>query len=348
MKDKRLKIFGCCIVVIIPLYLSAQTPSNDASWNSTPMFEEQFNSYNDMLVDWSPDYGWGNTNNGLEVNLTQNLSVSSGTLKIKSDDNAGYYDKWWWSSNTQKTIVSTHFDYTSGVIKTRKSYDYGFYEIRCELPKGRGLWPAFWMLSSGNCWYNEIDVVEPGGLNSTYADEYGANYHWKDFSTCQRYPRGRLIDNLPDLSQSMNTYAVEWSPGLMIWYFNGEIVEWVKDDIYTPTHSMPILVNVAIDPYYKPNSSTSFPQYMTVDWVKVHDLKIDCSKSEHIRNSTDISNYSSAVKKSVRIGGSGYSPTISTNNNLTIRATDFVTIDKGATINPGSSGHFTIIVSDCP
>ncbi len=38
-----------------------------------------------------------------------------------------------------------YFDYTSGMIYSNYKFDYGMFEIKCKIPKGKGFWPAFWM-----------------------------------------------------------------------------------------------------------------------------------------------------------------------------------------------------------
>jgi beta-glucanase (GH16 family) len=43
-------------------------------------------------------------------------------------------------------------DYSSGRIrsKRRTSWTYGRFEVRVQLPQGRGLWPAAWLLPEDN------------------------------------------------------------------------------------------------------------------------------------------------------------------------------------------------------
>jgi hypothetical protein len=53
------------------------------------------------------------------------------------------------------------YDYTSSMIVTTKPFFHGKYEARCKLPKGNGLWPAFWLFGfQGNKRYNEIDIFD--------------------------------------------------------------------------------------------------------------------------------------------------------------------------------------------
>ena len=58
--------------------------------------------------------------------------------------------------------------YTSGLLTTKASFSqmYGLFEIRAKMPKGKGLWPAFWLLPVNRAWPPEIDVLEVLGDNT--------------------------------------------------------------------------------------------------------------------------------------------------------------------------------------
>jgi hypothetical protein len=68
-------------------------------------------------------------------------------------------------------------DYTSHRMNTggKFTFQYGRVEARIKVPKGNGLWPAFWMMGAdfltGRPWpYNgEIDIMEVLGRNTTEA-----------------------------------------------------------------------------------------------------------------------------------------------------------------------------------
>lgn len=50
-------------------------------------------------------------------------------------------------------------EFSSQMIRSRGLARYGFYECRCKLPAGAGVWPAFWLLTDTS-WCGEIDIFE--------------------------------------------------------------------------------------------------------------------------------------------------------------------------------------------
>ena len=66
--------------------------------------------------------------------------------------------------------------YASGLLTTFRSFSftYGYIEMRARVPKGKGLWPAFWLLPVDNTWPPEIDVMEVLGGDT---NEFHATVH---------------------------------------------------------------------------------------------------------------------------------------------------------------------------
>jgi beta-glucanase (GH16 family) len=55
--------------------------------------------------------------------------------------------------------------YESGMIRSKMTFKYGYYEARLKMPPGRGMWPAFWLNADSTPegkvgWPPEIDVFE--------------------------------------------------------------------------------------------------------------------------------------------------------------------------------------------
>jgi serralysin len=75
------------------------------------------------------------------------------------------------ASPTGAVANPCYMPYDSGMITTQGifSCEYCYYEARLKLPKGAGLWPAFWLLSEANDgdYVGEVDVAEnPQGPNT--------------------------------------------------------------------------------------------------------------------------------------------------------------------------------------
>ncbi len=125
--------------------------------------------------------------------------------------------------------------YTCG-IDTRGLFEptHGYFECRCILPKGVGLWSAFWMISNSMAFNNdpgeviggadgaEVDAFEsafyenktPRRVSSNiHVDGYG-EYH-RSANVCQPY----LLFNDP--YENFNTYGLEWNEKEYIFYVNG-------------------------------------------------------------------------------------------------------------------------------
>jgi beta-glucanase (GH16 family) len=162
--------------------------------------------------------------------------------------------------------------YTSGRIKTQGLFEvqYGKIEARIQLPRGQGIWPAFWMLGKG-VWpqSGEIDVMENIGKepNIVHGTVHGPGYSG-----------AKGITSAHELSgDKFHVYGVEWS---------ADSIDFLVDDkpYARVTHrSLPagavwvfdkpffLLLNVAVGGDWpgRPDSTTRFPQSMLVDWVRV-------------------------------------------------------------------------------
>ncbi|MBK8949050.1 MAG: glycoside hydrolase family 16 protein [Flavobacteriales bacterium] len=94
-------------------------------------------------------------------------------------------------------------------------FTYGRFEVRCRIPKGTGLWPAFWGFGGET----EIDVFEFCGEHPGLFK--GALHRWgrPKFST-----NGKK--RLPDLSADFHDYVVEWERDGISWFIDGELVQY--------------------------------------------------------------------------------------------------------------------------
>ena len=86
-------------------------------------------------------------------------------------------------------------DYTSASLTSRASWTYGRIEVRAKLPKGRGTWPAIWMLGTnirevGWPACGEIDIMEHVGFDP---GRIHANIHTKAYNHVQGTNKGNSL-----------------------------------------------------------------------------------------------------------------------------------------------------------
>lgn len=160
--------------------------------------------------------------------------------------------------------------YLSGVMTSYDAFKftYGYVETRAQLPYGRGLWPAFWLL---NAYYvddkPEIDIMEFIGDNQ---DTVYHTYHYYDNdgnlrSTDSEGTRGT------DWTNGWHTYAVEWLPGLLIFYVDG-IEQHRVIDSKVSQQEMYILANTALGGWWpgSPDETTKFPAEYKIDYIRAY------------------------------------------------------------------------------
>ncbi|MFN3202084.1 MAG: family 16 glycosylhydrolase [Bradymonadia bacterium] len=211
--------------------------------------------------------GWGN----------QQLEFNSDRTENVAHDGNG---------NLVFTAIQEDFmgnSHTSARIKTEGLFSqrYGRFEARIQLPRGQGLWPAFWMLGDDistvgwpEC--GEIDIMEFRGQNPL--ESTGA-IHGPGHSAGQAYGGLRRSDS--DLTEGFHVYAVEWSEDSIVWSVDDDVFlratpeslpkgsPWSFDDTFF------LILNVAVGGTYvgNPDDTTVFPQRMLVDYVRVYEAE---------------------------------------------------------------------------
>lgn len=223
-------------------------------WELT--FSDDFDGESLDLTKWSPKDPWGVVRNDeLQAYIMKAFSIADGILHIRAEKEPAFYD-------------GAKRDYRSGMMSTtgKFSQKYGRFEIRCRIPQGRGLWPAFWMLPEPPAWPPEIDVLEILGHEP---DRIYLTHHWANPSNPDGPSLSRSGDYKGvDFSQGFHTVAVEWESGEIRWYVDGILRFRSAESI--PDQPMFLLVNLAIGGGWAkaPTKDTVFPADFEVDYVK--------------------------------------------------------------------------------
>jgi uncharacterized protein (TIGR03437 family) len=171
--------------------------------------------------------------------------------------------------------------YTSARVKTQGKFEvqYGRIEARIRIPFGQGIWPAFWMLgndfnTAGWPESGEIDIMENIGreLYTVRGTLHGPGYSaGESIGASYSLPSGdRFADDF-------HVYAVEWSENSIAFFVDGAKYSEVSPDkipagtTWVYRHPFFLILNVAVGgnwPGY-PDATSTFPQNMLVDWVRI-------------------------------------------------------------------------------
>ena len=158
--------------------------------------------------------------------------------------------------------------YTSGAISMPASsqFTYGYVEARLQVPAGRGLWSAFWLLCRTVGVDEEADIMEIIGSKPS---EGNAVLHYEVGGV-----KGRTLQTYqqPDFSAGFHTFAVDWEPGEMTWYVDG--VRRFKTTRNIPERPMTVIANLSVGgPTVWPGAPdryTPFPAQYKIDYIRVY------------------------------------------------------------------------------
>lgn len=168
--------------------------------------------------------------------------------------------------------------FLSGIITSYDAFKfrYGLVEMRAKMPAGKGLWSAFWLL---NAYYHdaqpedpEIDIIEAIG-DQTTTGNYA--YHFQQDldgdSINEHRETVELRSTISDFSADFHVYAVDWSPGVIVWLIDDVEVARVEDENVS-SEQMYLLMNLAVGGNFPgdPDETTSYPARMEIDYVRVY------------------------------------------------------------------------------
>ena len=211
--------------------------------------------------------GWGNNELQIYTNNSENVEVQNGLLVITARQ-------------------TSSGGYTSARLKTQGLFErqYGRFEARIRLPQGQGLWPAFWLLGN-NCDQNpwpacgEIDIMENTGNFPTLV--FGS-VHGPGYSGAGSIGKDYDLEN-DRFDTGFHIFGVEWTPNQINYYVDDVLYQSITPETVdeetngTGTwvfNNQPfyIILNVAVGGNLpgNPDATTTFPQRMLVDYVRVY------------------------------------------------------------------------------
>jgi len=249
----------------------AAAPAWKLAWS------DEFNGPNGSAVDaskWVTETGgggWGNNELEYYTARRENAFQQDGNLVIKV-----LQEKYTGPDDATR-------NYTSARLKTlgKFSQTYGRFEARIKIPRGQGIWPAFWMLGNdidkpGWPTCGEIDIMENIGKEPALVH---GTIHGPGYSGEHGIGAPYALPTDQPFADDFHVYAVEWEPNAIRFYVDDHLyttrtpadlpkgAKWVYD------HPFFLLLNVAVGGYWpgNPDATSTFPQTMLVDYVRVYE-----------------------------------------------------------------------------
>jgi len=267
LKYKRIKSIALSSILVIIMGCSTDEKQTVTTMNNLVMQDEFDVDGAPNSAYWSYNIGtgsngWGNNELQYYTDRPQNVVVEDGMLKITARREA-----FMGSSYTSARIL------TKGKVEQK----FGRIEARIKLPLGRGIWPAFWMLGANSdtaIWpqCGEIDIMEYLGSNPITA--FGT-LHGPGYSGGESISKNYTLTN-SRFDTEFHIFGIEWGKDYVNFYIDDKLYnqitpkdvpgEWVFNEPFY------IILNVAVGGNLPgpPNTETTFPQTMLVDYIRIY------------------------------------------------------------------------------
>lgn len=241
-------------------------------WTLT--WSDEFDGPDGSAVDatkWKHDVGgtgWGNDELEYYTDGMQNAVVQGGNLVITATTQGA----------SQYSCSYGTCKYTSARLLTQGlfSQQYGRFEARAQMPTGKGLWPAIWALGDNIntvSWpaCGEIDFMETIGTD--IQTNHGSLHMPSSYGPSGTYK----LPNGASYADDFHVFAFEWEPGTIRFYVDDMLYETQTSkvpsgDTWEFEHPFFLLINVAVGGQWpgSPDATTTFPQTLKVDYVRVY------------------------------------------------------------------------------
>jgi beta-glucanase (GH16 family) len=273
-----MKRFGVLLILCTVLF-----PLNAADWQL--VWSDEFNEPGlPNAGRWAYEEGFVR-NNELQYYTRarlQNARAEGGFLILETRKEKYRNARFDPAASSQSPRYSQEFaDYTSASVTTRgiAEWQYGRVEVRARLPRGKGFWPAIWMLGVDRekvgwpaC--GEIDIMENVGFDP---DTIHANIHTARYNHTKNTQKGASI-KVDRPYESFHVYAVEWDRDRVEFFVDGKSYfsfsnERSGREAWPFDQPMYLILNVAFGGSWGGQEGiddSTMPQSMAIDYVRVY------------------------------------------------------------------------------
>ncbi len=221
-------------------------------------FEDEFDGPQLEESRWNRSFPWNQViNNELAGYSPDNVRLRNGKLVLTANDYEIEYG-------------GRSLNYTSGVVTSFNKFEqtFGYFEIRCRVPEGRGLWPAFWLISKDRT--PEIDVMDILGHEPD-------RVYFTTLSKGEGGERSKQNESSKgvDFSRSFHTVGVKWTEEAITYYINGKETARFTENI--PSKPMSLVISLAVGGDWPgpPSGWTPFPVNFEIESIRVYERNFD-------------------------------------------------------------------------
>ena len=239
------------------------------------MFEDDFDSPALDRTCWNVELhppGWVNEELQEYVDNDEVIKLENGNLLLRAVKTLG-----------KDGSVS----YTSGRVSTQWKRDFtcGIFEARLKVPQGKGLLPAFWLMTTDEDKYGQWPVCGELDIMEVLGDQTNKNHGTLHYGLPHEQTQGTVTLATGDFSQGFHDFAVKWEPGSIRWYVDGaeffHAEHWFSagaDGNKAPfpapfDHDMYLILNLAVGGSWVgyPDETTGFDRaVLEADHVRVY------------------------------------------------------------------------------
>ncbi len=280
LSQKKSLLLGASLLLMMHMSCSkggsnTTVPNTPINTNPSPTLTYQLVWSDEFSANGMPDTskwgfdvggnGWGNNELQYYTNARpENVRIENGNLVIEAKkENFG-----------GKSYTSARL-----LTKGKADWTYGKFEIRAKLPRGRGTWPAIWLLAATNPlnWPTdgELDIMEEVGYNPNVIV---GSAHNKTYFGSNSKSNSKFLASAQD---SFHVYTFEWTVYNTIWSIDGVEFHGYGNpgngaDSWPYQKKFFMILNTAIGGDWggaQGVDDSIFPQSFLIDYVRVYQKK---------------------------------------------------------------------------
>jgi beta-glucanase (GH16 family) len=243
---------------------------------------DEFNGTDLNTEKWKSGLPWGNVAMSQDLYFNdENVVTSDGKISFISKKekktfpvNEWEIDKNYLAKSNKKVIDGKYeVDYTSGLISSKETFKYGYFELRFKSTNQKGIWPAFWLFGGEPS--EEIDFFELKGEreNQLHLDMHcqkGCDDFKGGFLNLKKN-WGAWLKTDKSLADNWNVISGEWQPNYVKFFLNGQPIGYFEGNFKT---SKNLIINSSVAKDKQafnpgPDKNTKWPNSFDVDYVRI-------------------------------------------------------------------------------